>query len=294
MPGNIEIKSNLDIEINVERIVSKTIPILPKVADRDISELGKRYYEINPRFVEVRGPESLVDTTSYGELVLSLNARDKIMERSFAVQLLDEDDEIIEPDFMTIDPEYCVITIYPYKAVKIEPTIKGEPKEGYVVMGDEIEPEQILISGNPEILDVTEAISTEMLDIEGASKDVIKELSLQLPEDIKLSPGQSSFVQVLVRIEKIIEKTVSIEDVELRNKPQDLDADIGESGEDKTITIKGPESLVTAFNPDNLKTYLDLEDSSRGTKTYPIKVDRLPAGLEVFEIEPQELQIILK
>lgn len=294
LPGNIEMKSNPDITINIERIISKTIPVLPKVADKDISELGKRYYEINPRFVEVIGPKSLIDKTFYAQVALSLGAKDKIMDRSLIVQILDESDEIIEPDFVTVNPEYCIITVYPYKTVKVDPVISGDPGEGYIVTGQELQPSNVLISGDPEILNVTEKIATEILDIEGATRDVVKELNLQGLEDIKLSPGQSSFIQVLVRIEKIIEKTVDLGNIELRNKPQDLEAEYEESDEGRILIIKGPESLVKAFDPNSLKTYLDLEDSSRGRRTYPIKIDNVPTGLEIFQIEPEEVEITLK
>ena len=49
----------------------------------------------------------------------------------------------------------------------------------------------------PEVLEAIDALSTEILDIEGATDNVVRELKLQDKEDIRLSPGQSSLVQVL-------------------------------------------------------------------------------------------------
>ena len=102
LPGNIERKSVPNIKINVERRLSKTVPVLPKAADKDNLVLGKRLYEINPRFIEVRGPESLIHTAAYAQISISMGDKDKKIERSLMVQLLDDNDEILDSDFITI------------------------------------------------------------------------------------------------------------------------------------------------------------------------------------------------
>lgn len=294
LPSNIEIKSAPSIKVVVERIVSKTVPVLPKVADKDNLEFGKRYYEINPRFIDVRGPESLIEMTSYAQISFSLGDMDRKIERSLIVQLLNENDEIIEPGLITINPEYCVITVYPNKIVKVEPVITGEPSDGYVVMGEEIKPGEVSISGDPEILDAVESISTDILDIEGATGNIVKEVKLQQPEDVRLSPGQSSFVQILVRIEKIIDRTINLDEVELRNVPEGLNATLDEMEEGMAVTVRGPQSLVNAFNPQDLKAYMDLSNTTKGERTHPVMIDNLPAGLEVSIIEPDSLRVVIK
>ncbi|HZJ57888.1 MAG TPA: CdaR family protein [Clostridia bacterium] len=296
LPGtsNIEIKSAPDIKIDVERIVSKSIPVLPKIADEDSLELGKRFYEIEPRSVEVRGPESLIATAAYGQVSVSLGDKDKKLERSSAVQLFNDEDEALDMGFITINPEYCVVTIYPNKTVGIDAVITGKPADGFVVMGEEVKPREVTISGNPEVLEAMDSIQTEILDIEGATSNIVKEVRLQQQEDIRVSPGEPSTVQILVRIEKIVDKQVSIEDVEFRNIAEGVEANVEEDGGDISLTIRGPQSLVNAFGPEDLRLYVDLNESSRGGRTYPILVDKLPSGLEIVDIEPENLKVIFE
>ena len=294
LPSNIEIKSLPDIKINVERIVSKTVPVIPKVAEKDSAEFGKRYYEINPRFIEVRGPESLIRTAAYAQISISLGARDKKVDRCLMIELLNEDDEIIDPDFITINPEYCVVTIYPNKTVRIDPQITGEPAEGFVVMGQEVKPGEVSISGDPEVLEAIDSLTTEVLDVQGATGNIVKELKLQQHEDIRLSPGEPSHVQVLVRIERMINRDVNFGEVELRNVPRGLHAKLDELEDDMIITVSGPQSLVDALNPQSLKVYMDLENSSRCERIYPVLVDNLPPGLEVINIEPKQWEVTIE
>jgi YbbR domain-containing protein len=297
LPGtsNIEIKSAPDIKINVERIVAKSVPVLPKIEDDDSLELGKRFYEIEPRNIEIRGPESLIATAAYAQVsVLLGDDKDKKLERSSAVQLFNNEDEPLDLDFITINPEYCVVTVYPNKIVSVDAVITGKPADGYVVTGEEIKPKEVTVNGDPEVLEALDSIPTEILDIQGATSNIVREVKLQQQEGIRLSPGQNSTVQVLVRIEKIVDRQVSVEDIELRNIAEGLEANVEEDEGDKFITIRGPQSLVNAFKAEDLKLYVDLNESSRGGRTYPILVDKLPPGLEIVEIEPRSLRVILE
>ncbi len=297
LPGtsNIEIKSAPDIKINVERIVAKSVPVLPKIEDDDSLELGKRFYEIEPRNIEIRGPESLIATAAYAQVsVLLGDDKDKKLERSSAVQLFNNEDEPLDLDFITINPEYCVVTVYPNKIVSVDAVITGKPADGYVVTGEEIKPKEVTVNGDPEVLEALDSIPTEILDIQGATSNIVREVKLQQQEGIRLSPGQNSTVQVLVRIEKIVDRQVSVEDIELRNIAEGLEANVEEDEGDKFITIRGPQSLVNAFKAEDLKLYVDLNESSRGGRTYPILVDKLPPGLEIVEIEPRNLRVILE
>ena len=216
------------------------------------------------------------------------------MDRSLIVELLNEDDEIIGPDFITINPEYCVVTVYPNKTVRVDPQITGEPAEGFVVMGQEVKPGEVTISGDPEVLGAINALTTEVLDIEGATGNVVKELKLQQHEDIKLSPGEPSHVQVLVRIEKIVNKDLKFGEVELRNVPRGLHAKLDELEDEMIVTVSGPQSLIDTLKPQSLKIYMDLENSSKGERVYPILIDNLPAGLEVTNIEPKQLKVTIE
>ena len=46
--------------------------MLPKIEDDDSLELGKRFYEIEPRNIEIRGPESLIATAAYAQVSVLL------------------------------------------------------------------------------------------------------------------------------------------------------------------------------------------------------------------------------
>lgn len=294
IPYNIQINHEYYIELTVDRIVSKTVPVILEIDKKNQDKLAKSFSEISPKFVEVRGAESLVDQVAYGKAFLSIdeNKEIELIEQSIPIQLLDIEDNPVEVKYIDQNPEFCIATIYPSRAVPVDPLITGKPIEGYVIVGIEINPGEVQISGPSEIINNLGTIRTELLDIEGASTDVKRELKLQDYEGVYLSPGEQSRVQVLVRIEKIVERTIEYEDIDVRNLDSELKAQIED--EKISVIIRGPSSYVTTVKSSDIKVYVDLEGATKGDKLYPVKIDNIPKGVELIDIEPTSVKVSIK
>lgn len=294
IPYNIQINHEYYIELTVDRIVSKTVPVILEIDKKNQDKLAKSFSEISPKFVEVRGAESLVDQVAYGKAFLSIdeNKEIELIEQSIPIQLLDIEDNPVEVKYIDQNPEFCIATIYPSRAVPVDPLITGKPIEGYVIVGIEINPGEVQISGPSEIINNLGTIRTELLDIEGASTDVKRELKLQDYEGVYLSPGEQSRVQVLVRIEKIVERTIEYEDIDVRNLDSELKAQIED--EKISVIIRGPSSYVTTVKSSDIKVYVDLEGATKGDKPYPVKIDNIPKGVELIDIEPTSVKVSIK
>lgn len=294
LPTNIEIKNAPDINITIERIVSKSIPVLPKVKDKDALELGKRYYEINPRYIEVKGPESLIGTVAYAQLAVSVGSQNRILEHSLAVQILNDEDEILDNSLIKINPEYCIITIYPNRAFDINPIIVGEPADGYLIMSQDIKPDKILISGNPELLSMVETIDTDILDIEGAKTNIDTEVDIKHIEGARISPGQPNSVQIIIRIDKVIDRQFVFEfdELEYRNLPDEINSIIENEDENLIVTLKGPHSIINAIKKEDISPYLLIEEiDNLYTSSYMVNIKDVSDQIELLDIEPKELTL---
>ena len=86
---------------------------------------------------------------AYGKAFLSIdeNKEIELIEQSIPIQLLDIEDNPVEVKYIDQNPEFCIATIYPSRAVPVDPLITGKPIEGYVIVGIEINPGEVQISG---------------------------------------------------------------------------------------------------------------------------------------------------
>jgi len=294
IPLSIQINEEYKFELNVDRIISKTIPVTLDVDEENQDKLARRYWEISPKFIEVKGAESAVNKIVYGRAYLSMSEEkdEELIEQSIPVQLMDINDNPVEVKYVDQNPQFCIATVYPSRAIPVDPLITGNPAEGYVVVGTEISPGEIQVSGLPEIIKSLGTLRTELLDIEGASTDIKRELKLQNYEGVYISPGEQSQVQVLVRIEKIVEKTIEFGNIELQNIPPEHEAKL----EDTTVSvvIRGPSSYISAVKPTDIQVYVNLEDAVKGEKSYPVEVRNIPKGVELINVEPVRVRISIK
>lgn len=295
VPIRIENLGNLKLEqtqlfLDVDKIISKSIPVELSLEEGEMKELGKHYSVVEPEYIKVTGAESLVERIVKGNVSPNLKETQEVFEGAFPVILLDENGSELINKNISMEPGFCTVRVFPYKTFNVEPTVTGKPAEGYVVMGMEVRPGTIAVSGSPDILNSIKTIGTEILNIEGASQDVQRSLSLQEYEGIKLSPGESSQVQVLVRVEPVISKQFEIEDVEIRNLPEGRKAEISD-GAGITVTMQGPRSFIEEFDQEALNAYVDLSGARKGDRNYTVVIDNIPEELSLISNEPIQVSV---
>jgi YbbR domain-containing protein len=86
------------------------------------------------------------------------------------------------------------------KAVRVRPDVAGEPAEGFVVAGVEVDPPRVRITGpRAEVLRLNE-VMTETVDVRGVSADVEREVRLSLPER-HVQPEDATPIKVRVLVQ---------------------------------------------------------------------------------------------
>ena len=80
--------------------------------------------------------------------------------------------------------------------------------------------------------------------------------------------------------------------IELRNAPQELSAQLSQSG--VTVLIIGPKPLLDEIRvqPELIAVYIDLLDLEPGTYTLPLIIQSLPE-IQVM-VFPEEIQVMLE
>ena len=289
LPTGVSIRRKPEILVRVDRLVSKNLPLVPDINVEQASGFLVYPYKIKPaETVRVSGPEILIDRLHQARVELELKDVTSTVENSLPITLIDEDGQVVESRYINVEPQYAIVTIpvYPVKVLPVKPNIAGAPAENYEVVGVEVYPLQVTVSGEKSILDSMQSIGTEILDINEASTDVKRTLKLQLLDGITIAQPSPKEVDVLVRIkEKNIEKTLKINNIEMINKPQNVEAVLETDGSE--IVIRGPVSVINSIDEEAVRLYVDVSNISRGENRLRIMAD-IPAGVELVAIEPNE------
>ncbi|MDF2531618.1 MAG: hypothetical protein K0Q65_1199, partial [Clostridia bacterium] len=154
----------------------------------------------------------------------------------------------------------------------------------------QIQPKEILVTGNQETLDSLIAINTTAQSISGLTENVTLKVILDMPVGIQLVNANEQ-INAVLDIQKVITNTVDISDIEFRNLDPKYIVNNSPARMIR-LTIRGPEKLLKDVQ-NNIKLYVDLADVKDGAGTYEVLVDRSPL-LEILSIEPNSIGLEIK
>jgi YbbR domain-containing protein len=261
----------------------------------DISEAnGFRLhpYTLSPEGnVRVLGPSGMLNRIKKATVSLRVNDASQTIERSLPIRLFDENEQLVQHEFISAIPGFIIVTIpvYPVRTLPVTTPLAGTVAYGYEVKAIDIYPSEITVSGEYEVLNLMREFKTEVLDIQNAMSDIKRTVRFKNYEGIRIIPGQPESVDAVVRISKIIdEKVVAVNDIEFRNLPQNRKARIEEDNFE--VTLRGTKLALEMLADEDVRLYLDLSEATRGDKNLHLSAE-VPEGIELISISPQTVTV---
>lgn len=175
------------------------------------------------------------------------------------------------------------------KVVPVVPTIVGEPRFGYSLLGVQVTPAAVSIRGEPRQLETVEKVTTEPINMTGATRDVVSDVAVSAPLGVSVATGR---VRVSIQITPAIAITVlrGIR-VQVTDLPAGMTADLQPAT--VQVRVSGPVVLVTRLRADEFTAIVTAADLAAGQYTLPVRV-RGPADIEVFDIQPAQVVLTLR
>ena len=177
-----------EITINLEELTSSSVPVRTRLVGAPPRGFEIAAITLEPAEAVVSGPQSLVARVAAVEADLDLTG----VRTNFSQTLLlaGRDDQGADIKNVTIDPESVRVSVElrqlefsaPFIVV---PSLAGSPAPGFVATGLQVDPPFVVVTGPADVfqgLDSTQGITTEPISIDGATTDVIRPLTLRLPD----------------------------------------------------------------------------------------------------------------
>ncbi|MCQ1531511.1 CdaR family protein [Lutispora saccharofermentans] len=291
VPAGVDITSMsaVSIRVKLDNVIAVTMPVEIKVTGNPLQGMAAMTPVVSPSEVTIKGAESLVNLVKTALVDIDISSSSAEIKKNIAVKILDADGKAVEdvevnPRSVDID-----IPIEYTKIVLLDPDIAVKPAPGYIVTGISISPKEIHIAGKKELLDSLESVKTQRIDLTDVKAFIDKEVSLVLPPGVELA-NRSEVVRLNVNIEKIVETPIEVNNIAVRNLPDDLAAEFPETS--IQAFVRGPESIVNAWDVNNA-FYIDVSGLGEGTHEMHVFYDK-PAELEMMGLNPSVISVTLK
>lgn len=292
------------VNVTLERVVKKVVPVkinttdnLPFGFDRSAPPVA------TPAEATISGIQQNVNAVDavYADLKLSGLTADTVV----SLQLNPRDSSGRQISDITVQPQAAQVkaaitrSIFP-RDVFVSVPVKGTPAPGYAVVAHSVDPATVTVSGTLDAINGLTTVSTDDVDVDGATQDVKRVVSLKLPPGIAVvtqqPPSQAqqqgrTSVTATVTIQAVKEAGSAVVAPRVLNVGQGLY--IQALTTSLTISFTGPEPQILALKPGDITVTVDAGGLGPGNYNREPKVT-LPQGWELDTSQPLRVDFVVQ
>jgi len=263
------------MKINREELTKKNFNV--NVVQK--GEPAEGYYvaeKTTTKIIVVSGPKTKIE--SIDQIVVNVDVSEEAgsFRTTEEPKALDKEGNEIDASNLTFSDSTVAVNIgmYRTKTIDLLITPTGKTADGFVMTTVDFEPKTIEVAGTDEALLNIKTL-TVMEDIDGASVDFAKEINLQeqLSDGLVLvGDNQTAVINIGIKKAETKELFIWPKDIEVRNKPADLQLEFINSIALSVQTI-GPVDEMADLTAKNIKPYIDLTGYTGGTYNLEIGIE---------------------
>ncbi len=282
--------------VRLERLATKTVPVRINIIDTAPLGYVTRNPMASPMQVEVSGPDPAVQRVAYAGVDIWLRGTTETIDRELAPSPLTE--ESLPITGVTVTPTMVNVRVELAQRANWEPSVPvrvnlvGEVAALYSVSNITVNPSRVTLLGLPDSLEQIEGyISTEPIDITGATESVSRQVNLQLPPGVTVvpdTPEASQTVAVNIEVVPITSGRTMEVPVQARGLAPGYTATFSPVAVD--VVLSGPLAQLQTLVPADLETTVNLVDLAPGTHRLTPTV-LVPAGIELKGVLPESVEV---
>jgi len=179
------------------------------------------------------------------------------------------------------------------RPVVVAPKVTGTPAKGFNIVSVSGDPATVTLSGPPDFINAVKTIATKSVGVDDADHDVVKTISLELPEGQNVTVIGSATVTVNIKIAPAngeVRFGVPV-------TPQNLGDGLSVAGAfpNVEVSIAGPMPDLLRLTSKDVTASVDLDGKDAGTYKLKVTVD-VPQAVrgDAISVSPQEIELTLE
>ena len=291
--GNFEIYDYTRfVRVDMEKYETKSFPVEIVLQ----GEPKKGYKIVNtsfePKTINIDGLESTIRAISSVKVYIDVSNLDRdITNRKYECKVYDRNDKVMSQLSKNMMVE---VSIEVGKEVPVSIVTKGKLDADYIEISRTVEPQKVLVGGNPTILSKIADIKTEPIDMSGIKSDYETSAALKVPDGLHLFDLQRE-AKVKISVEKLAVSNISIpaQAINLKGVVEDDSLAYEIRTQSLNVNVKGRYSDLDGLIYDVLKPEADVSDLNEGIYKIPVKFYP-PSGVKILGAYTVEVKITKK
>ena len=279
-PGNvasnafvIESKSPGRIYLNVERRVSKAIPVDVKwvgsVPDGFIADRDNMLLEYPT--IQLTGPQSVADQIEKAVIEVDLTEQRESISRDCTYTLCNGEGEPVDAGLITTNVEQVHLEVKIQRVKDVLLTYHLVEGGGAKAENAQISlsTEKIRVSGSEAALELMgDQLVIGTIDLSEIDQDTTKTFAIPLEEGITNLTGVAE-VTATIHLTGLSTKDFLIRQINVVNVPEGLEVEL--ITQELTMKVRGPSAQIAKLKADDVMVVVDFTGAEVGTATFPVR-----------------------
>lgn len=279
-PGNVasnafvvESRSPARILLNVERRVSKSIPVEVKwvgsVPDGFIADRDNMLLEYPA--IQISGPQSVTDQIEKAIVEVDLTDQRESISWDCQYSLCNAQDEPVDAGLITTNADQIHLEVRIQRVKDITLTYHLVEGGGATAANVDItlSTDKIRVSGSEAALDLMgDQLVVGTIDLAEVTTDMNKTFSIPLEEGITNLTGISE-VTATITLKGLATKDFLIRKISVVNVPEGLEVEL--ITQELNLQVRGPGSQIAKLTAEDVMVVVDFTGAEIGTATFPVR-----------------------
>ena len=279
-PGNVasnafvtESKSPGTIYLNVERRVSKAIPVEVKwigsVPDGFIADRDNMLLEYPT--IQLTGPQSVADQIEKAVIEVDLTEQRESISWDCTYTLCNAAGEPVDAGLITTNAEQIHLEVKIQRVKDVQLVYQLVEGGGAKAENAQItlSMDKIRVSGSEAALELMgDQLVVGTIDLTEISEDTVKTFTIPLDEGITNLTGVAE-VTADIRLTGLGTKDLLIRQINVVNVPEGLEVEL--ITQELTVKLRGPSAQIAALTDEDVMIVVDFTNAEVGTATFPVR-----------------------
>ena len=291
-PNNISIKNSvsLAIELKIEELITKEIPIKSQ-----IDVIAKSSYYVatpifSPKAISISGPASIVNKVEHVVAQGQEENVEKTIVKNYIITPVDKNYEEVENIELSQEWVEATININEGRDVNVIVNTKGKLPEDMKLLSINPTINSIEIVGPQEVLNNISQVYTEEIDLSKIKETTVVETKIIIPDGVNSNSGNT--VNVKINIDKVMTKEFTI-------KAEFIGIDetkvLTPINDNVKVIVKGFEDELKLLKEENLKVILDVAEIvelGKYNKIPIVTIENVEGNFIIDSISEVEFEIV--
>lgn len=260
------------VRVQTEELQSKPFELQTKITGHAAEGYSDGKVELTPATITVEGPVSQVGMISYMGVELNVDGAASDLTGTAKPRFYDANGNELSDigDRITVDTEEISyrVAINKVKNLPLDFEVTGTVAPGYQYTGVECSSRDVKVTGlKTNLADVNKiTIPASELNINRAASDVVVTVDLRdyLPEGVELAESQNPSVEIRLKVEKLVNRTIILMDEEIEQKNSSEDYHYRFVPEKMEVVVQGLSEDLESLNGSDLGASVNLADLGPG------------------------------